>query len=149
MRRPRYCRRRRGSHTYYGRGGRPSNMIVAYNPHSMSPCSDEFGDCPGERGAGVDGKDGDLVLAVTDSLFEFYDGEEVGAGGTEEVGGGGAGDVLDVDHGDVSYKTLLVVDDGDGGYTAGGHCLESSKDMGVGVHGNDVCGPDSQLSNLP
>jgi hypothetical protein len=124
-------------------------MIVAYNPHSMSPCSDEFGDRPGERGAGVDGKDGDLVLAVTDSLFEFYDGEEVGAGGTEEVGGGGAGDVLDVDHGDVSYKTLLVVDDGDGGYTAGGHCLESSKDMGVGVHGNDVCGPDSQLSNLP
>ena len=73
----------------------------------------------------------------------------MGAGGTEEVGGGGAGDVLDVDHGDVSYETFLVVDDGDGGYTAGGHCLESSKDMAVSVDGNDVCGPDSQLSNLP
>jgi hypothetical protein len=109
----------------------------------MRPCRDEFGDCTRERGAGVDGKHGDLVLAVTDALFEFYDGEEVGAGGTEEVGGGGAGDVLDVNHGDVSYETFLVVDDGDRRDAAGGHCLEGGEDMGVSVDGNDVRGPDS------
>jgi len=114
----------------------------------MRLCRDEFGHCTGERGGGRDGKDGDLVLAVTDALFEFYDGEEVGAGGTEEMCGGGAGDVLDVDHGDVSYERFLVVDDGDGGDAAGGHCLEGGENMGVSVDGNDVRGADSQLSNL-
>lgn len=127
MRRPRYrrprprdtarCRRRRGR-------GRPGQLIVTDNPHAMGPCRDEFGDCAGEGGGGVDGKDGDLVLSVTDSLFEFYDGEEVGACRAEEMGGGGTGDVLDVDHGDVAYETFLVVDDGDGGDAAGGHGLE-------------------------
>lgn len=114
----------------------------------MGPCRDEFGDSAGEGGGGVDGKDGDLVLSVTNSLFEFYDGEEVGACRAEEMGGGGTGDVLDVDHGDVAYETFLVVDDGDGGDAAGGHGLEGGQDMGVCVDGNDVCGPDPQFSNL-
>lgn len=46
----------------------------------MSPCRDEFSNGARERGGGVDSEHGDLISTVADALFEFYDGEEVGAG---------------------------------------------------------------------
>jgi len=64
----------------------------------MSSGCNEFRDRASETGRWVDGENGDLVLAVADALFEFDDGEEVGARVAEEVGRRGSGDVLDVDH---------------------------------------------------
>lgn len=80
-------RSRRRSIRSTTRGGRDSSRgkIVADNPHAMSPSSDEFCYSAGETSGWIYGEDRDLILAVSKTLFELYDREEVGACRAEEV----------------------------------------------------------------
>jgi hypothetical protein len=56
-----------------------SMIIVTDDPHTMRSRSDEFGDGGGECGRRINCEYGDLILSVSNALFEFYDGEKVGA----------------------------------------------------------------------
>lgn len=108
-------------------------MIISDNPHSMGAGCNELCDSASKGGRRIHREDGYLVLSVSDALFEFDDGEEVGTGGSQKMGRRRSGHVLNIDEGDVAYKHFLMVNNRNGRDSAGGHQFQSRYDSCVYV----------------
>ena len=91
-------------------------IIVADDPHAMSTCSNKLGDCSGKGGRGVYCKDRDLILSVSNTLFEFDDGEEMRTRRAKEMCRGRTCNILNIHNRNIPHEHFLPVDNRNGRY---------------------------------